>query len=58
MKRLKQKHYKKYKDILKDSVAKTLERSSERAKKELKRQAAIRIFNDMIEAEQEIENEM
>jgi hypothetical protein len=58
MKRLKQKRYKKYKELLKDSVAKTLERSSERAKKELKRRGAIRLFNDMIKAEQEINDAM
>ena len=58
MKRLKQKRYKKYKDILKDSVARTLERSSERAKEQLKQQGAVRLFYDIIKAEQEIENEM
>ena len=58
MKRLKQKQYKKHKDLLKDSVAKILERSSERAKKELKRRGAIRLFNDMIRAEQEINDVM
>ncbi len=47
MKRYKYKKYKKYKDILKDTTAKALERSSERAKEQLKQSGQLRLIRDL-----------
>ena len=54
MKRQKYKHYKKHKQLIKDCVAQTLQRSSERARQELKQQGAYRLITDLVKAEQEL----
>ena len=54
MKRQKYKHYKKHKQLIKDCIAQTLQRSSERARQELKQRGAYRLITDLIRAEQEL----
>lgn len=47
MKRPKYKRYKKYKHLLKDSIARILQQSSKRAKEQLKLQGTIRLIRDL-----------